>query len=84
MSSTKDNQGLDDLSAAVDRHRAWLTANESRSALLARRRQYHLQSLLSRRAQEVMAAAGAEKLQGDLRQAFDHLAHGICALDHQD
>lgn len=84
MSSTKDNQGLADLAAAIDRHRAWLAANENRADMLVQRRQYHLQSLLSRRAQEVMAATDADKLRGDLRQAFDHLAHGIGALDQAD
>jgi LAO/AO transport system kinase len=65
--------GMDALSGAITAHGVWRRTHENREERTIARRHYHLKSLLSRRIDEVLAAAGDRDLTDDLKSSYNQL-----------
>ncbi len=70
--SSERGDGIDELSGAIDRHRAWLSDNHSLDAGIEWRRAI-LRSLVARRRDDALARLDDGALAGQLRDVFDTL-----------
>jgi LAO/AO transport system kinase len=70
LSSEKDEESIAKLSDAIDAHREWLRGQNHGEAIRRRRVQYHLQSLVGRRVEELMAAGDAARYDQPLTDLF--------------
>jgi len=70
VSSTKP-ETVEHLSAAIDRHQAWLAQHNRRDALLAARARYRLRRLIERRAADAVDAIDAPTLALPLEQQYE-------------
>lgn len=81
MASDTDGSGADQLEEAIDHHQAWLSRHKNRGEILRQRRAYHLRSLITRRANEVISEAGDDLFHAKLHEAFGRLTRGIAGLE---
>ncbi len=65
-----DQDGIDRLSEAIDRHQAWLDRQERREAAMIERRAQHVGSLLARRTAEIIQLLPQEVLRQPLATAY--------------
>lgn len=76
--SSRNGTGFDDLSEAIDEHRAWKAGRIDPVAVRLERRSYHLRSLLARHAMEVLATDTAGALtEPDLATSYAKLVSVI-------
>ena len=77
MASATEDNGIDELDDAIERHAAWLAEHRDREATRRERSRYHMQNLLLRRASEVLDGTAAESFDDALPQLFDRLVAGL-------
>ncbi|TFZ02758.1 methylmalonyl Co-A mutase-associated GTPase MeaB [Ramlibacter henchirensis] len=68
------------LSAAIDRHQAWLAESDRRAALLQARARYRLRRLIERRAADAVASLDAKTLEAPLEQQLEQALQEIRRL----
>jgi len=81
MASDIDGRGTGQLSDTIVQHQAWLATHRDHDDLRRKRRAYHLHSLITRRAHELMNQMGDDLVTQDLVTAFRQLASLIAPVD---
>lgn len=77
MTSTQDADSIENLSAEIDRHQAWLREAGQHDALRAVRARYRLRSLLERRVVEAVAALPDDFFSSPFTEQFEQVLSGF-------
>lgn len=77
LASSNQPDSIAALSAAIDRHQAWLESSQRRQALLQQRARYRLRRLIERRAAEVVAALDPALLEAPIAQQLERALQDI-------
>lgn len=75
--STVRGTGIENLDAAIEERREWLTRHSDREKIRRARAKYQLKCLISRRADEVLDMMDADSFDWNLREAYSRVVAGL-------
>jgi len=81
LASSTDGRGVDQLLNTINQHQTWLGTHRDHHDMRRRRRAYHLHSLISRRAHEVMQEMGEDLIEQNLVSAFAQLVRAVAPAE---
>lgn len=77
LTSSREPESIERLSAEIDRHQQWLARTERGTVLQQERARYRLRRLVERRAAEVVASFDAVSLEAPLEQQYERVLQAM-------